>query len=191
MLYFPCNTWIASPSNDTCAEATLEPVLRDPRVRQTAYHVVTQTANTRGAGTDADVYINISGTTAASSAATGWLQLLARGLDDFERGGVDRFSVTGPDVSKIQRVRLGLDPRGTGAAAAWKCEWVRVAHVSSGHVVHFNCGTWLSPPGGSGWVEVELLPAEGEGRAKQVEYTWTVYTDDEQVGVLGVGSAGS
>lgn len=83
--------------------------------------MVVLTANTRGAGTDADVYIQIEGDglhnlapAVTSATSTGWLQLLSRGADDFERGATDEFVIEGADVNKITAVKLGVDPRGVG-----------------------------------------------------------------------------
>jgi hypothetical protein len=65
------------------------------------------TSDVKGAGTDADVYVELQG----RNGSTGKMQLPSR-PEHFERGGSDFFSVTGVDVGKVARLIIGHNNRG-------------------------------------------------------------------------------
>jgi hypothetical protein len=81
--YFPCNQWLDSSQGDRATRRTLKATRSfDPSSLQCRYRVAVTTANVRGAGTDANVYVEIHG----SEGDTGQKALAKHGTNCFERG---------------------------------------------------------------------------------------------------------
>lgn len=59
---------------------------------------------------------------------------------------VNDFTVSSPEVGKIDHISIGYDTRkpapkpGMFSKAGWNCEWVRVVDTSCGTVYEFQCG---------------------------------------------------
>ena len=65
------------------------------------YTIQTLTADTRGAGTDANVFITVFG----KRGRTPKIQL-SNGTDTFERGKLDEFKIKTNSLDPIQKIRL-------------------------------------------------------------------------------------
>eukprot|EP00232_Nephroselmis_pyriformis_P000020 CAMPEP_0182904224 /NCGR_PEP_ID=MMETSP0034_2-20130328/31943_1 /TAXON_ID=156128 /ORGANISM="Nephroselmis pyriformis, Strain CCMP717" /LENGTH=161 /DNA_ID=CAMNT_0025039337 /DNA_START=10 /DNA_END=491 /DNA_ORIENTATION=- len=99
--------------------------------------VTVTTSDVRGAGTDANVTINIHG----SKGGTGPLKLTSS-KDNFERGNSDTFFLDSvPDYGTANTIDIGHD--GSGFGAGWHLASVEVTNLASGEVTTFPCNRWL------------------------------------------------
>jgi len=97
------------------------------------YTVKVTTKDISGAGTDAEVYLFLSG----SKGHAGYIAL-DTSSNDFERGHTDTFTIHIPDLGEIKQVCLWHDD--THDNSAWNVESVR---VTPGGYFDFG-GAWLS-----------------------------------------------
>ncbi len=61
MYYFPCGRWLDKKEDDGAIRRRLPVTFRDPRAFKSQYRVTVTTSDIRGAGTDADVFIQLFG----------------------------------------------------------------------------------------------------------------------------------
>eukprot|EP00798_Chlamydomonas_sp_ICE-L_P013675 gene13675-19563_t len=59
--YFPCAKWFDKSQGDKLIRRMLKPTYKDPRSFKSSYRVSVFTGDVSGAGTDANVYVNICG----------------------------------------------------------------------------------------------------------------------------------
>lgn len=64
--YFECNKWFDAKEGDCKLERVLFPSLQNPRSQRTLYKVRVKTSDRSGAGTDANVYVDIRGDSAST-----------------------------------------------------------------------------------------------------------------------------
>jgi len=120
------------------------------------YTVQVTTGNLRGAGTDANVYINITG----ANGDTGKVNL-AGGRNSFEKGSIDIFGVYAVDLGEISQIEVGHD--GKGWFSGWYLERVKVRNELTGVEFRFPCGKWLDEKSGDGSICASLFPSEDSG----------------------------
>jgi hypothetical protein len=120
------------------------------------YTVQVTTGNLRGAGTDANVYINITG----ANGDTGNVNLPG-GRNSFERGCIDIFGVYAVDLGEISQIEVGHD--GKGWFSGWYLERVKVRNELTGVEFRFPCGRWLDEKSGDGSICASLFPSEDSG----------------------------
>ncbi|CAG9464667.1 unnamed protein product [Pedinophyceae sp. YPF-701] len=140
------------------------------------FKVVVTTSDIRGAGTDANVALNLFGEHEdGTKAVSGPLPLDSGRRNDFERGHKDEFSVESVPLGEIVRAELSKDESGLGSA--WHCESVEVTDLQTSQVYFFPCGKWLDGKKDPNSLTQVLLP---EGKAGEVlyDYVVTVYTSD-------------
>jgi hypothetical protein len=120
--------------------------------------------SSRGAGTDASVFVDITGQDGSSgtrpllpqhhppTATTtggGAPRSSSAGGGPFSRGAVDRFLLRLPDLGPLRRLRVSTD--GKGEAAAWHLAYITVQEGEGrgrgGRAWHFVFNGWL---GGAG-----------------------------------------
>merc|ERR1712096_199457 len=118
------------------------------------YIVTVITGDKFGAGTDANVYIQLFG----ESGETVEMKL-DNAKDNFETGKTDIFSLDMPSVGPLKRVVLRHD--NSGASSGWFCESVSVRYGSS--VIEFFCHRWLAEDEGDGKIQVELWAGGAHG----------------------------
>uniref|UniRef100_T1ITA5 PLAT domain-containing protein n=1 Tax=Strigamia maritima TaxID=126957 RepID=T1ITA5_STRMM len=135
---FLCNEWL---DNEHGTLRDLTPLQigsfeDDPNTVQ--YEVRVATGDTFGAGTDANVYILLFGTTGDS----GIIQLTTKYTNLFERGKTDCFIVDLPaDLGELTKLRIEHDDSGFGAA--WLLDSVFITNLKT-EVAHvFICNEWL------------------------------------------------
>jgi hypothetical protein len=101
---FPCHQWLPDPSRPLSeAHITLFPN-KQPRSTEdnkVMYKVLVQTSCDRWAGTDANVSLEVLG----AANGTGFLPL-ENSANNFERGKLDTFFVSGLDVGTITAVQV-------------------------------------------------------------------------------------
>jgi len=102
-----------------------------------------KTSNAFGAGSDADVYFSMQGTTGR----TAEVQLDNPGSNDFERGNLDTFIVDLKDVGKITKIFLRAE--GTVPTDNWLPEWVRCEDMEHGRKLRGDLGKWSEDTGGT------------------------------------------
>lgn len=104
--FMECNDWIGkSQGGGGSTTRALKPSKNDPRRLKTNYHVVVYTSDVKGAGTDANVFLEIHGETGSSERH----KLEAKGTKDFERGSNDCFEITERNLGQIKMIKIGHD----------------------------------------------------------------------------------
>jgi hypothetical protein len=114
------------------------------------YAVTVHTSDRRGAGTDANVFVELHG----SAGHVGWTRLES-GCNDFERGAVDVFKLTGADIGKLMSVGIKHDRSGFGSG--WHLNMIEVRNETSGELAMFPCDNWLDDAEGDKKTERQLM----------------------------------
>ena len=166
------------------------------------YKVTTRTSANRGAGTDANVFVEVFG-----ERGTTGRRPLDTSADNFARGATDVFVFESPFLGEIQSVKIGHDNSGFGPA--WRLDEVLVedataeADAPEWHRSRvFRADAWLDAAKAPFATELELAPSDGafsqRARVEMAEYTVTVRTSDlpdagtdASVSVELVGSEGA
>ena len=80
--------------------------------------------------------------------------------DNFERGRTDVFKIESFDIGEVQRIHIGHDNAGVGAA--WYLKDVRVEEEATKKSWKFICNRWLAKDEGDGAVEADFdLTSQG------------------------------
>jgi len=107
------------------------------------YPVTIRTGNQSGAGTDANVYVQIFGDLASTSRPT----LDKSGYNDFERGDEDTYEVwSDVNIGFPEQVAIGHDDANSGSA--WYLDWVKVKDPYTGKEYTFNYYGWIDSSNG-------------------------------------------
>eukprot|EP01051_Picozoa_sp_SAG22_P003134 SAG22_NODE_149_length_17456_cov_5.058363_9_plen_444_part_00 len=132
--HFPVQKWFdknKTKSGDGLCDRTFEP--DESTVDVVPYEIVVKTGDYPMAGTDANVFIYIVGnapSTDDDGVADSGEQLLDADGDEFERGSLDRFVITCPDLGdEIETLRLWHD--NTGLGPGWYVEEVKLVNKNS------------------------------------------------------------
>ncbi|XP_075441794.1 lipoxygenase homology domain-containing protein 1 isoform X2 [Ascaphus truei] len=206
---FPCNRWLCKDECDGKVEVEVYASEVLDIEKMLNYEVVVTTGNVRGAGTNANVFMQLYG----DSGKTEEMFLRSRS-NDFEKGTVDTFKVEAADVGKILKLRIGHDGKGLGDG--WYLESVVLKRLgvrmpSTGdkkkknnkkkksskededlqpqEVVEtytFECKRWLARGESDGELVVELLPLDASGLEENT-YEVHVFTGN----VFGSGTDAS
>ena len=117
------------------------------------------TADCLGAGTDANVFIELVGE--RSRSAEYRLDASRINRNAFERGGKDRFDVVSVDHGRLQKVVIRHD--GSGIGDGWCIDQVYVKHIEGNQIYAFGSGrVWLDSMRGDKATKRELFWMEGE-----------------------------
>lgn len=176
---FPCNRWLAKDEDDGLIVREL-PLGGTSLLNTTSYQVSVKTGDVRGAGTDANVFVQIYG----EQGDTGKLQLRTaeNTKNKFERGRTDQFVLEAVDIGKVEMLRISHDNK--GASAGWFLDSVTVDIPSRGDHVVFPCHRWLADDEDDGKIERELFPGQQIHTNPKRPHEVTVYTGD----VRGAGT---
>ena len=122
--FFLCGRWLAKNEDDGQVERDLAVQNEDgvASLPSKHYHVTTVTGDRRGAGTDANVFIELKG----ANGTSGRRKLEGHG-NCFERAQRDEFTLECVDLGELASVLIGHDNFGIGAA--WFLDKVRVHGV--------------------------------------------------------------
>jgi lipoxygenase homology domain-containing protein 1 len=102
------------------------------------YRIVVKTGGANSAGTDANVYITLEGT----SGNSGERQLDSVG-NDFERSSVGSYSISTTDpLGDLMQVRIRHD--NTGKKPGWFLDYITVHEEKSDRMWYFPCNRWLA-----------------------------------------------
>ncbi|TNN50203.1 Lipoxygenase y domain-containing protein 1 [Liparis tanakae] len=121
--YFACNNWFNKEEGDCLYIRDLLGSL-DPMdiPKYNKYIVSVFTADVKGSGTDADVFINIFG----EFGNTGERRLNNE-KNNFEKGTEDKFTIEAPNLGKVRKITIGHNNK--GSSAGWFVDKVRNRHT--------------------------------------------------------------
>jgi len=173
---FLCGRWLDKSEDDGQITRVLVPsgdgVASQPVVK---YKISVKTGDIRGAGTDANVFLQLFG----KNGDTGERKLAESG-SNFERGHTDICGLEAVDLGDLNKARIGHD--GSGFGSGWFLDNVVVSVESTGQQWVFNCGRWLDKGEDDGQT-VRDLAAESDGKASEIQvakYKISVRTGDKR-----------
>ncbi|XP_030598877.1 lipoxygenase homology domain-containing protein 1 [Archocentrus centrarchus] len=151
---FPCNRWLARDEED--GEIVVELLAEDSEdLEMNSYEVHVFTGTMWGAGTDANVYIDIYGETGD----TGERQLKkSNSLNKFEKGQEDIFDITAVDLGTLKKLRIRHD--NSQASAGWFLDRVEIVDNKDDTTYFFPCNRWLAVDEDDGQLARELVPVD-------------------------------
>ena len=151
--YFHCNRWLAKDEDDRQTVRELIPVDQhgNPfpgQISEKSYLVKVFTGKKTGAGTDANVYVNISGENGDTGPRK--LSKSKTNINKFEAGNEDQFEISSLDLGRLKKIRVGQDTKGWGDA--WFLDRIEIENFV------FVCQQWLGKGEDDGQVERVLVP---------------------------------
>jgi hypothetical protein len=165
------------------------------------YKITVFTSDVRGAGTDANVFIELQGDRGAIGA-----NRLESGRNNFERNARDVFVVKGTDIGDVQKVTIWHDNSGVGAA--WHLASVEVFNPATQKTYFFECNQWLEKnaelgeagckrvlvagvPGGNGMMryKVEVKTSDVRGAGTDANVTIQVFGSAGDTGVHNLATS--
>ena len=173
---FPCGRWLDYKQDDG-------KIVRDlyldgnEMLHATRYLIRITTSDKLGAGTNANVFIQLFG----EKQSTSKIQLKQNEnkiRDKFERGQVDIFHIEADPIGYIERIKLGHDA--AGAKDGWHVESVEIEVPSLGQCFIFGVNRWFATDEDDGEIERELYPQKVESREGTVSYQIEVFTGNER-----------
>jgi hypothetical protein len=114
------------------------------------YRVNVTTGNINNAGTDANVYITISGIGGSSGE-----RRLDTPHDDFERGNTGSYYFKTGHLGTLRHLRIRHD--NSGSAPGWFLERIVVTDLYSGRTWTFNAHRWLARDEGDQRIDITLF----------------------------------
>ncbi|XP_074659812.1 lipoxygenase homology domain-containing protein 1-like [Tubulanus polymorphus] len=172
--FFPCNQWLSRTEGDRAISRDLIGS-QDPLAsrRASKYMVTVYTGTVRGAGTDANVILQMFGSLGDSGEIK-----LNNSKNNFEKGQKDEFTVSCPHIGKLDRIRIGHDNK--GPAPGWFLDKIIVDDMEMSKVYEFPCNRWFSRTEDDGRIQRDLIPGVGTDDAPAgVPYRITVTTGDK------------
>ncbi|XP_059360394.1 lipoxygenase homology domain-containing protein 1-like [Carassius carassius] len=150
---FPCDRWLASDEED--GEMVVELLPEDnEELEENTYEVHIFTGNMMGAGSDANVFINIYG----ENGDTGERPLRKSShLNKFERGQEDTFSITAVELGTLKKLRIRHD---NSNQSAWYLDRVEIVDTKDDTTYYFPCNRWLAVDEDDGQIARELVPVD-------------------------------
>uniref|UniRef100_A0A2K5W6S8 Lipoxygenase homology domain-containing protein 1 n=1 Tax=Macaca fascicularis TaxID=9541 RepID=A0A2K5W6S8_MACFA len=174
--YFNCNNWLSKVEGDRqwCRDllASFNPM---DMPRGNKYEVKVYTGDIIGAGTDADVFINIFG----EYGDTGERRL-ENEKDNFEKGAEDRFILDAPDLGQLMKINVGHNNK--GGSAGWFLSKIVIEDIGNKRKYDFPLNRWLALDEDDGKIQRDILVGGAETTA--ITYIVTVFTGD----VRGAGT---
>ncbi|XP_054033763.1 lipoxygenase homology domain-containing protein 1 [Dryobates pubescens] len=191
---FVAHRWLARDEGDKELVVELVPD-GESDLEENTYEVRVLTGNVSGAGTDANVFLNIYG---IGRGDTGERQLKrSNNLNKFEKGQVDVFTIKAIDLGELKKLRIGHD--NTGSSPSWFLERVEIIDLKESTTYYFPCQRWLAVEEDDGQIVRELVPVDEafvkkdtendgqslatlglEQKAKSTTYTVKVKTGDKK-----------
>ncbi|XP_029365801.1 lipoxygenase homology domain-containing protein 1-like [Echeneis naucrates] len=151
--HFPCSRWLAEGEED--GELVVELLPEGSELEVNTYEVCVLTGDMLGAGTDANVFINIYG----ENADTGERYLKSSdNLNKFERGQEDVFTVTAIDLGPLKKLRIRHD--NTKPYSSWYLDRVEIVDTKDDTTYYFPCNRWLAVDEDDGQIARELVSVD-------------------------------
>nr|XP_045000184.1 lipoxygenase homology domain-containing protein 1 isoform X1 [Jaculus jaculus] len=168
--YFNCNNWLSKVEGDRqwCRDllASFNPM---DMPRGNKYEVKVYTGDVIGAGTDADVFINIFG----EYGDTGERRL-ENEKDNFEKGAEDKFMLDAPDLGQLMKINVGHNNK--GGSAGWFLSKIVIEDFGNKRKYDFPLNRWLALDEDDGKIQRDILVGGAETTA--ITYIVTVFTGD-------------
>uniref|UniRef100_A0A8C7S9W1 Lipoxygenase homology domains 1b n=1 Tax=Oncorhynchus mykiss TaxID=8022 RepID=A0A8C7S9W1_ONCMY len=154
--YFTCNNWLSKVEGDNLFVRDLLGSL-DPMdlPKYNKYVVSVFTADVKGSGTDADVFINIFG----EFGDTGERRLDNK-KDNFEKGTEDKFTLEAPHLGKIRKITLGHNNK--GSSAGWFVDKVLLDDMGNKSLYEFPINRWFAIDEDDGKIQRDILVGGSE-----------------------------
>jgi len=185
---FPCKRWLATDEDDGQIERTLVPIpvsqwknkarnsmSLEQKASIETYHVKVKTGDVRGAGTDANVYMQLFG----EENDSGIIQLkTSNNRNKWERDQEDEFTVESVGLGDLKKIRIGHD--NAGLKSGWYVSSVEIDCPSTGTFWRFPVGKWFADDEGDQLIERDVYPDEGdkEEYTALVPYEFSIVTSD-------------
>uniref|UniRef100_A0A3B3ZLT1 PLAT domain-containing protein n=1 Tax=Periophthalmus magnuspinnatus TaxID=409849 RepID=A0A3B3ZLT1_9GOBI len=134
---FPCGMWLDEDENDGLIERELYEMvsLRQKKIKF-PWSLWIWTSDVKGAGTDAQVFLQIYGENGKSDEIK-----LENNSDSFEQGQVDKFIIEMPDIGRLRKLRIWHEKR--NPFAGWHLAKVTLLKTLTMEKYSFECGRWL------------------------------------------------
>ena len=145
------NTWITREARGFSLTSNSNTFAKQADRSTKKYQVTVTTSGQKGAGTDANVQLNIFGELGDSGAR----KLKQSWRDLFEQNQVDNFELDILDLGELKKCVLEHDNSGFGAD--WLCDRVDVKDVVTGKSWSFPCRQWIGKKK-AGTLSRELFP---------------------------------
>ncbi|XP_078530890.1 lipoxygenase homology domain-containing protein 1 isoform X2 [Lissotriton helveticus] len=151
---FLCQRWLAKGEGDNEIVVELLPE-ESTGLEENAYEVHVYTGSVWGAGTDANVYVNIYG----EIGDTGERQLKkSNHLNKFEKGQEDVFLIKAIELGALKKLRIRHD--NSGGNAAWFLDRVEIVDQKDDTRYFFPCQRWLAVDEDDGQIARQLVPVD-------------------------------
>ncbi|XP_032223635.2 lipoxygenase homology domain-containing protein 1 isoform X2 [Nematostella vectensis] len=141
-VHFPCQCWLAEDVWDSCTERELEPGVPVEKPSNTTYELEFKTGDQPGAGTDANVTLQIFGAKGQTEKIMLRQEGRTRTLQRFDRGRTDKFDVQTMDVGEVYKVRISHD--NTNPDPAWFLEKLTIYVEDQDQKYIFPVNNWIT-----------------------------------------------
>uniref|UniRef100_A0A3B5AGE5 Lipoxygenase homology domains 1 n=1 Tax=Stegastes partitus TaxID=144197 RepID=A0A3B5AGE5_9TELE len=149
--YFACNNWLSREEADNLFVRDLLGSMNPMDVPKLNKYIVSVfTADMKGSGTDADVFLNIFG----ENGDTGERRLDSD-KDNFERGSEDKFTVEAPNLGRLRKITIGHNNR--GSSAGWFLDKVVIDDMGNKEVYEFPVNRWFAMDECDGKIQRDVL----------------------------------
>ncbi|XP_036179562.1 lipoxygenase homology domain-containing protein 1 isoform X1 [Myotis myotis] len=170
--YFNCNSWLSKVEGDRqwCRDllASFNPMDIPTGNR---YEIKVYTGDVIGAGTDADVFINIFG----EYGDTGERRLESE-KNNFEKGAEDKFTLDAPDLGQLMKITVGHNNK--GASAGWFLSKILIEDIANKRKYDFPLNRWLALDEDDGKIQRDIFVGGAETTA--ISYIVTIFTGELQ-----------
>uniref|UniRef100_A0A3B4WNI6 Lipoxygenase homology PLAT domains 1 n=1 Tax=Seriola lalandi dorsalis TaxID=1841481 RepID=A0A3B4WNI6_SERLL len=162
--YFACNNWLSREEADNLFVRDLLGSLNPMDVPKLNKYIVSVfTADMKGSGTDADVFLNIFGETGDTGE-----RRLDSDKDNFERGSEDKFTIEAPNLGRLRKITIGHNNR--GSSAGWFLDKVVIDDMGNKEVYEFPVNRWFAMDEDDGKIQRDVLVGSvqpmGENKAR-------------------------
>ena len=175
--FFLCGKWLDSSSGDKQIAREIPATNADGQTYAplTRYKISVYTADRRGAGTDANVFIHLFGDKGESGDLN-----LDNSSNNFERAQKDVFGFEMVELGEIKKIRIGHDNKGIGAG--WLLDKVVVYCERGAKQWYFPCGRWLDTNEDDGKTirEIEAVENDQNGCSPLTTYNLKIFTADRR-----------
>uniref|UniRef100_A0A8C2K356 Lipoxygenase homology domains 1a n=1 Tax=Cyprinus carpio TaxID=7962 RepID=A0A8C2K356_CYPCA len=153
---FPCGRWLDEDEGDGLVERELYEMvsLRQKKQKKFPWSLWIWTSEIKGAGTDAQVFLQVYGETGKSDEMK-----LESKSDSFEQGQCDKFIIEMPDIGKIRKLRIWHEKR--HPFSGWHLGRVTLMKTLTREKYSFVCNRWLDINEDDNEI-VRELPATGK-----------------------------
>uniref|UniRef100_A0A8D3A845 Lipoxygenase homology PLAT domains 1 n=1 Tax=Scophthalmus maximus TaxID=52904 RepID=A0A8D3A845_SCOMX len=149
--YFACNNWLSREEADNLFVRDLLGSMNPMDVPKLNKYIVSVfTADMKGSGTDADVFLNVFG----ENGDTGERRLDSD-KDNFERGSEDKFTIEAPNLGRLRKITIGHNNR--GSSAGWFLDKVVIDDMGNKEVYEFPVNRWFAMDEGDGKIQRDVL----------------------------------